>query len=184
MKLSLKSIGTAELGDQDLGAALRMWANESKTNSSMLTKIITDYLVRAKNMKVLKLQKSPTHDKIVVGVEFEQDEGATMIGQAPKEKIVRSTNEGFTKNFRGFYKSVRAIIDEQKAKGKSVINLDDLYALLLKETDAKGNKLFVRGGVPMEKTRFVQYLSPSQLDPKKVPSMKGVKHDKNGNITF
>lgn len=63
---------------------------------------------------------------------------------------------------------------------KYYISFDDLYNLLINVEDSKGNKKFIRNGLPIEKKRFKQYLSSSQLDPKRNPRLKGVKHDKSG----
>lgn len=180
MKLTLRSTGPAELEDSDLGAALRYRASKNKKTNAELTRTITDYLVEVKGMKVLRIQKSTDLTQIVAEVEFSVNQGAKMFGSKVKDTPDRASNEGFSKTYKGFYKSVREILDEQKAKKKDYIGFDDLYEQLINETDAKGVKKFVRNGVPIEMSRFKQYLSASQLDPKRNQMMKGVKHDKTG----
>lgn len=147
-----------------------------------LMPIIGEYLKNHFNVHVKKLQYEKFFD--IIAIAEDEEGGAKEIGAVEKEeKVERQTNEGFKRNWTGFYQAVREIIDYQSSKKKNFISYEDLYEELQSVPDERGKPRFVRNGVPIEMKRFKQYLSPSQIS--RQANMKGVKIDRNREgLTF
>jgi hypothetical protein len=102
-------------------------------------------------------------------------------GSEVKPPVVRESNEGFSRDFVGFYSAILEIIGDNYLRGE--ISYNSLYYHLL-QFEVNGKKPFwkVKDGerLPMEKWRFIQYLTPSQICPKRNPRFKGIQVKKDG----
>lgn len=182
MKTTNHTVGTLQFEDSDLLDVFRNWA---KKNSQAFTLEINAYL-KQKGFTVKKIQKSPDLTTVLAEYESVTDEGVRLAG-SPRPPIQRASNSGFTRKYVGFYSCVIDIIHERHNLHE--ISFDDLYIAILELEDAKGVKLFWKKdqhGVlqPMEKSRFMQYLTPSQIDPIRNPKFRGISIKPDGTGLF
>lgn len=181
-----------EVDSSDVLQSVMYWAKRNKTNEKELSKMIMSYFTEEKKMKVFGIQRNEDLSKIVAEVETDLsslmdgsiDSSAKLFGSARKPPVEKASNEGYSRKNKGFYSYVREIVDEKKAKSLTYLSFEDLYKILLEETDAKNNHVFIKDGKPIERWRMKQYLTPSQIQ-KNIGIMKGIKRSKdNSGITF
>jgi hypothetical protein len=185
MEITFKGPAIVNLASSDLIEAFKHYASNDlifeamkSLKSKELTKIISEYLKTKKGMQVIKVQKYNNLEKVVAEVKY--DQGARLIKEETPE---RAAPENYSVRFTGFYDAIKEIIAELRAKKKNSISFEDLYKEIIEFEDSKGVKMFVKNGVPIEKWRFKQYLTKSQLA--RYDSMRGIKRNSDGTgITF
>ncbi|HYG02034.1 MAG TPA: hypothetical protein VD927_06280 [Chryseosolibacter sp.] len=186
-----KVTGTIGVDDNDLLLAVKKWAGRNKSNGTALGKMIIDFFQDERGMKVLRVQRSENGGMMAeVDLDFKTayelaskskgkiSNSIKLHGTPKKEKIKRSSNEGFTRSNKGFYSYVAEIIEEYKGNGKSHITFEELHDALMSVPDEKGKPKFEKEGEPIEIGRVKQYLTPSQIA--RNPIVKGLKRDKEG----
>jgi hypothetical protein len=123
-----------------------------------VNKIISEYLQRTEGVAVKSIKRDSNGKVFVVG---DLDESTPKQTRGLEEG--KGANAGYSRRWTGFYESIGMIFDQLRKKKKNFISYNDLYEELLDLEDDNGKKLFIRDKKPIEKDRFRQYISKSQI---------------------
>lgn len=177
MKLNLKYEGYIELVGEDI---LEVLKRLQLKKSDSLFKAVYDVVLEKTGYITTKIQQEQNLEKIVAIVNGKIDDGGKLVGSLQKQQVERAPTESFERKFMGFYDAANVIFQEYKSKGKKNIPFEKFYRDLLNYDDEKGNKMFVKDEVAIDRNKVKLYLMPSQIKKniKDRPNLKSVKYDK------